>query len=185
MAEKTLILMHTLAALAKALNRSAVYLSGLQSRFELPIFDGAGYSEAYRAFLQTVVHLRTLSITEETLRDIWLIEKKLLVLLHADSTGSPTWFLDSCGLVSNPRQRLLLTNHDMGAYVHDGGVQLGLNFAGTTAELFTGQEMGEDATRVLAEYRKLQARIIAEVKLELPIVQAAAARAQRLWRTAS
>ena len=82
--------MHTFADLAKALNRSMVYLSGLQSRFDIPTFDGAGYSEAYLAFLQTVVHLRTLSIAEETLRDLWHIEKKLLVLLHADSTGSPT-----------------------------------------------------------------------------------------------
>ncbi len=39
--------MHTFADLAKALNRSTVYLSGLQSRFELPTLDGAGYSEAY------------------------------------------------------------------------------------------------------------------------------------------
>jgi hypothetical protein len=51
--------MHTFADLAKTLNRSTVYLSGLQSRFEIPTFDGAGYSEAYLAFLQTVVHLRT------------------------------------------------------------------------------------------------------------------------------
>ncbi|MFZ4594762.1 MAG: hypothetical protein ACOYOF_10930, partial [Verrucomicrobiaceae bacterium] len=62
--------MHTFADLAKALNRSTVYLSGLQSRFELPTFDGVGYSEPYLAFLLTVVHLRTLSITEETLRDL-------------------------------------------------------------------------------------------------------------------
>jgi hypothetical protein len=74
--------MHNFADLAKALNRSTVYLSGLQSRLELPVIDGA----AYLAFLQTVVHLRTLSITEETLRDLWHIEKKLLVLLHADFT---------------------------------------------------------------------------------------------------
>jgi hypothetical protein len=82
--------MHTFADLAKALNRSTIYVSGLQSRFELPTFDGDSYSAAYLALLQTVVHLRTLSITEETLRDLWQIEKKLLVLLHADSTGSPT-----------------------------------------------------------------------------------------------
>ena len=100
--------MHTFADLAKALNRSTVYLSGLQSRFELPTFDGAGYSEPYLAFLQTVVHLRTLSITEETLRDLWHIEKKLLVLLHADSTGSPTWFLDSCGATTSLKRRYLL-----------------------------------------------------------------------------
>ena len=44
--------MHTFADLAKALNRATVYVSGLQSRFELPTFDGAGYSEPYRAFFR-------------------------------------------------------------------------------------------------------------------------------------
>ena len=172
--------MHTFADLAKALNRSTVYLSGLQSRFELPTFDGAGYSEAYLAFLQTVVHLRTLSITEETLRDLWHIEKKLLVLLHADSTGSPTWFLDSCGATTSPKRRLLLTNYELGAEVHGKGVQLGLNFADTAPELFAGQEMGEDALRVLNEYRKLHARISAEVKAEVPHVRAAVAWSKRV-----
>ena len=172
--------MHTFADLAKALNRSTIYLSGLQSRFEIPTFDGAGYSEAYLAFLHTVVHLRTLSITEETLRDLWHIEKKLLVLLHADSTGSPTWFLDSCGATTCPKRRLLLTNYELGAEVHAKGVQLGLNFADTAPELFAGQEMGEDALRVLNDYRKLQARITTDVKEELPQVRAAVAWARRV-----
>ena len=172
--------MHTLADLTKALNRSTVYLSGLQSRFELPTFDGAGYSEAYLAFLQTVVHLRTLSITEETLRDLWHIEKKLLVLLHADSTGSPTWFLDSCGATTSPKRRLLLTNYELGAVVHGKGVQLGLNFADTALELFAGQEMGEDALRVLNDYRKLYARISADVKAELSHVREAISWAKRI-----
>jgi hypothetical protein len=173
--------MHTFADLAKALNRSTVYLSGLQSRFELPTFDGAGYSAAYLAFLQTVVHLRTLSITEETLRDLWHIENKLLVLLHADSTGSPTWFLDSCGATTSPKRRLLLTNYELGAEVHGKGLQLGLNFAGdATPELFAGTEMGEDALRVLAEYRKLHRRILDEVKAELPHVRAAVAWSKRV-----
>ena len=176
-----MIPMHTLADLAKALNRSTVYLVGLQSRFELPVIEGVGYSSAYLAFLQTVVHLRTLSITEETLRDLWHIEKKLLVLLHADSTGSPTWFLDSCGATTSPKRRLLLTNYELGAEVHGKGVQLGLNFAGdTTPELFAGPEMGEDALRVLAEYRKLHRRILDEVKSELPQVRAAMAWAKWL-----
>ena len=172
--------MHTLADLAKALNRSTVYLSGLQSRFELPTFDGSGYSEACLAFLQTVVHLRTLSITEETLRDLWHIEKELLVLLHADSTGSPTWFLDSCGATARPKRRLLLTNYDMGAALHGKGLQLGLNFADITPELFAGQEMGEDALRVLNDYRKIHARITADVKAELPHVRAAVAWSKRV-----
>jgi hypothetical protein len=172
--------MLTFADLAKALNRSTVYLSGLQSRFELPNFDGAGYSEAYLAFLQTVVHLRTLSITEETLRDLWHIEKKLLVLLHADSTGSPTWFLDSCGATTSPKRRLLLANYELGAEVQGQGVQLGLNFADTAPELFAGQEMGEDALRVLKDYRKLHERIRAEVKAELPQIRSAVLWAKRL-----
>lgn len=165
--------MHTFAALAKAMNRSTVYLSGIQSRFELPTFEGAGYSEAYLAFLQTVVHLRTLSITEETLRDLWHIEKKLLTLLHADSTGSPTWFLDSCGATTSPKRRLLLTNYDMGVEVHGKDLQLGLDFTGTDPELFSGDQMGEDALRVLNDYRKLHARIRAGIKAELPHVRAA------------
>jgi hypothetical protein len=172
--------MHTFADLAKALNRSTVYVSGLQSRFELPVIDGAGYSEAYLAFLQTVVRLRTLSITEETLRDLWHIEKKLLELLHADSTGSPTWFLDSCGASASPKRRLLLTNYELGAEVHGKGVQLGLNFADTAPELFAGQEMGEDALRVLNDYRKLYARISAEVNAEMPLVRASVTWAKRL-----
>jgi hypothetical protein len=45
-----------LADIAKALNRPAVVISGLQSRFELPAPDGAGYSDAYLAFLRTVVY---------------------------------------------------------------------------------------------------------------------------------
>jgi hypothetical protein len=65
------------------------------------------------------------------LRDLWHIDKKFLVLLHADSTGSPFLFLDSCGDTTSPKRRLLLTNYELGAEVHGRGVQLGLNFADT------------------------------------------------------
>lgn len=172
--------MHTFADLAKVLNRSTVYVSGLQSRFELPVLEGGGYSDAYQSFLQTVVHLRTLGIAEDRLRELWDIEKKLLQLLHADTTGSPTWFLDSCGATTNPKQRLLLTNHDVGVVVHGTGLQLGLNFADTTAELFAGKEMGEDALRVLQDYRKLYGRICADIKTEIPHLRDAIAWARRL-----
>lgn len=171
--------MHTLAEIAKALNRPVVYLSGLQSRFELPVIEGAGYSDAYRTFLQTVVHLRSLGIAEDKLRELWDIEKKLLQLLHADTTGSPTWFLDSCGMTTHPKRRLLLTNHDLGFEIEGSGLQLGLNFADKTPELFAGKEMGEDALRVLQDYQKLYARIIADIKAELPHVREAVAWARR------
>ena len=165
--------MHTLGNMAKTLNRSAVYLHGVQARFELPAMEGAGYSEAYLAFLRTVVFLRMLNVSEETLRDLWHLEKKLLQLLHVDSTGSPTWFLDSCGRTTHPRRRLLLTNHDMGVALPSRTVQLGLNFAADLPELFAGKEMGEDALRVLGDYLKLQTRIQTDVNVEVPLVRAA------------
>ena len=163
---------HTLADLARALHRSAVYLHGLQARIELPPFDGTGYSTAYLELLRTLVYLRTLSIPEETLRDLWHIEKKLLQLLHADSTGSPTWFLDSCGQSTNPGQRLLLTNHDLGVAVPSRSLQLGLNFTEALPELFAGRDMGEDVLRVLNDYLKLHSRILDAIQSELPLLRA-------------
>lgn len=59
-------------------------------------------------------------------------------------------------------------------------MQLGLNFADTALELFDGKEMGEDALRVLNDYRKLHARISADVKAELPHVRAAVAWSKRV-----
>ncbi len=172
--------MQTLTEIAKALNRLVVYLSGLQLRLDLPVLEGAGYSDAYQAFLQTVVHLRTLGIAEDRVRELWAIEKKLLQLLHADTTGSPTWFLDSCGLTPHAKRRLLLTNHDLGFDIEGTSLQLSLNFTETTPELFAGQEMGEDALRVLKEYRKLHERICTEVKAELPQIRSAVLWAKRL-----
>lgn len=166
--------MHTFSDLAKSLNRPTVYLSGLQKRFELPAYEGPAYSNAYLAFLRTVVALRTFDIPEDTLRDLWQLEKKLLQLLHVDSTGSPTWFLDACGAITRRDRRLLLTNHDVGVALTGGAVQAGLNFAETPAELFAGTEMGEDAIRVLREILKLRTRILTELTTELPHVRAAA-----------
>lgn len=159
---------HTLADLAKALHRPAVVISGLQNRFEVPAAEGAGYTDAYLAFLRTVVFLRALGIAEERLLRLWHLEKKLLQLLHVDSTGSPTWFLDSCGAITRRDHRLLLTNYDIGIAVPAHALQLGLNFAEKTPELFAGKEMGEDALRVLNDIIPLQNSIRADVAAELP-----------------
>ena len=171
--------MKTLGDMAKSLNRSNVYLRGLQSRFELPTFEGARYPDAYLAFLQTVVFLRMLSIPEETLRDQWHTEKRLLQLLHVDSTGSSTWFLDACGQASHRERRLLLTNHDLGMPVPSRELQPGLDFSATLPELFEGAEMGEDVLRVLGDYLKLHTRIRAAVNTELPHIRGATAWAKR------
>ncbi len=164
---------YSLADIAKTLNRPAVFVSALQSRFELPVFDGAAYSEAYLGFLRALIYLRVLGISEERLLRLWQLEKKLLQLLHVDSTGSPTWFLDSCGAITRRDHRLLLTNYDIGIAVPAGALQLGLNFADKLPELFAGKEMGEDALRVLNEIIPLQAGIREDVEAELPHVREA------------
>ena len=165
--------MNTLGDMAKSLNRSALYLHGLQGRFELPVYDGAGYSDAYLALLRTIVFLRMLNVSADSLIDLWHLEKKLLQLLHVDSTGSPTWYLDSCGQMDHVRRRLLLTNHDTGIMLTAKNVQLGLNFGKALPELFTGTDMGEDALRVAREYVKLYTRIQADVNDEICLTRAA------------
>ena len=166
--------------MAKEINRSVVVISGWQARLELPAGKGTCYSNAYLAFLRTVAYLRMLNISEESLLKLWQLEKKLLTLLHVDSIGSPTWFLDSCGLTKHKERRLLLTNHDMGMDLRSQVLQPGLNFTQTSPELFDGREMGEDAFRVLGQYLKLASRIQAEVSAEVPLLRNAARWAGRL-----
>ena len=149
----------TLGEMARALNRSAVYLSGLQRRFELPVYEGAAYTRAYFALLRTLVHLRTLAVPEDVLLDLWRIEKHLLQLLHFDSTGSPTWFLDECGKSGHLERRLLLTHHDLGPEFANHVLQPKLDFDPSAHGLFSHKEAGDDALRVLAAYQQLYAQI--------------------------
>jgi hypothetical protein len=166
--------------MAEALNRPAVVISGLQNRFELTVADGTGYTDAYLSFLRTVVYLRTLGIAEERLLRLWHLERKLLQLLHVDSTGSKTWFLDSCGAITRRDRRLLLSNYDIGIAVPSHAIQLGLNFAAAPPELFAGKDMGEDALHVLNDIIPLQAAIRADVAAELPHLRETAKWAARL-----
>jgi hypothetical protein len=169
---------HSLVDIARELKRPVIYLRGLQTRFELPEF--VGYSDAYLEFLTKLVHLRALSISEETVRNLWHIEKKLLLLLHADTNGSPTWFLDACGATTHPEQRLLLSNFDIGVEIPSKTLQLGLNFSDKLPELFTGRQMGEDGLRLLHDYLQLCTRIRSDIQAELPILRAAIRRGRQL-----
>ena len=169
---------HTLIDIGRELKRPVIYLHGLQTRFELP--ECEGYSDAYLEFVTKLIHLRALSVPEETLRNLWHIEKKLLLLLHADNTGSQTWFLDACGATSHPEQRLLLSNYDIGVEVPSKSLQLGLNFTKQLPELFTGRQMGEDGLRVLHDYLQLYTRIRSDIRAELPLMRAAIRRAKQL-----
>ncbi len=160
--------MHTLSAMAKALNRDPRFLRGLMTRFELPLFPGAGYSDSYLEFLRTLLRLRALNISESSLLDLWRVEKALLRLLHADSTGSPTWFLDACGPTGHANRRLLLSNFDMGLTLDSNVVQLGLNFRQQAPELFSDQEMSADIRAILHRYIKLHKPIISAIRAEIP-----------------
>ena len=176
----------TIATLCARLNRAPIYVRGLQRRFGLPIREGVTYTESYISFLEKIIHLRVLGISEETLLHLWDLERKLMQLLHADSTGSPTWFLDACGSTANPDHRRLLSNFDIGFYLPNQDprtknqepattLQLGLNFAGKkpNPELFTAPEMGEDAILVLRQYQSLHQEILSAIHAEIPIVRAA------------
>ena len=53
-----------LADMAKIMNRSTIYLRGLQTRFELPVRKGAAYTEQNVTSLRVVLHFRTLVIRD-------------------------------------------------------------------------------------------------------------------------
>ena len=165
--------MPTIGELVAALNRSKLEPTSVLKRFEVPPVKGDAVPETYAAFFRTVVYLRSLGISEERLRELWRLERKLLQLLNVDSAGSPTWFLDACGETKHPQRRLLLTNFDLGFALPARAVQLGLNFAEVKPELFGGREMGEDTLRVLRETLKLHRAICADVVAERPVATAA------------
>lgn len=162
----------TLGDMAKELNRSTVYLSGLQRRFELPIFEGTAYTHAYLALLRKIVFLRTLYVAEDALSDLWKIEKHLVQLLHRDATGSPTWFLDEGLQTGHLERRLLLTHHDLGPEFEHQMLQPHLDFSKQRA-LFSHKETGDDVIHVLERYLDLCAKIRAEAEAEAPLLRAA------------
>ena len=175
--------MHTLARMASTLNRSQVEISGLQRRFELPLFPGDGYSDAYLAFLRTLVRLRTLQVPEDILVEMWTLEKKLLRILHVDSGGSPTWFLDACGRPGSSRRKLLLSQRELGASFEVEAVQSGLDLTPENSpELFPGEAMGEDALRLLRDYRRLHASVRKTVRASLAPVEATVAWGKRKFQ---
>jgi hypothetical protein len=143
--------MRSVKNLAERLGRLIVWVRGVQKRFGLPVLES--YSEGYESFLRKIVHLRVLGVSEETLREFWAIERKLIEVLHLDPQSSPTWMVDACSYPSDPDRRLLLSNIDLGFILPATELQIGLNFAIFSPELFAGKDMGEDSLKVLQDYR--------------------------------
>lgn len=59
--------MTSIKELATRLGRPAIWISGIQKRFGLPVLES--YSEGFEAFLRKVIHLRVLGVSEEALRE--------------------------------------------------------------------------------------------------------------------
>ena len=157
--------------MAEGLGRAVVWVAGVQKRFGLPVLES--YPEGYEAFLRKIVHLRVLGVSDETLREFWAVERKLIEILHLDPQSSPTWMVDSCAFGADPDRRLLLSNIDLGFPLPATDLQIGLNFTASAPELFAGKEMGEDALRLISDYRTRLSVIRSTVASELPLLKGA------------
>jgi hypothetical protein len=163
--------MKSMKMMAERLGRPVLWISGVQKRFGLPVLES--YPEGYEAFLRKILHLRVLGVSEESLRELGAVERKLIEVLHLDPKDSPTWMVDACAYPSDPERRLLLSNIDLGFPLPATDLQIGLNFATSAPELFAGKEMGEDALRLISDYRTRIAAIRSAVASESHILRSA------------
>jgi hypothetical protein len=163
--------MKSMKLMAERLGRPVVWVAGVQKRFGLPVLES--YPEGYESFLRKILHLRVLGVSEETLREFWAVERKLIEMLHLDPQSSPTWMVDACAFSSDPNRRLLLSNIDLGFPLPATELQIGLNFMASSPELFAGRDMGEDALRLISDYRTRLTVIRSAVASDLPCLKGA------------
>jgi hypothetical protein len=81
--------------------------------------------------------------------------------------------VDACAFQTDPDRRLLLSNIDLGFPLPATDLQIGLNFAASSQELFAGRDMGEDALRLISDYRTRLASIRSCVDSESKILPSA------------
>jgi hypothetical protein len=167
----------TFSQLCRKMGRSPHYIRNLQTKLGLHIpKDSEGYSLSYRVFLETIIILRAFSVPLEDIIELFEAEKRILKFLRVDTLSlSPTWYLDQCGRNGEGINRLLLTNQDLGGSITDGGVQFHLDFRGAHGELFSGAEMGQDASRVMAAYETRLDKVRGRVKTEEVVLRRALA----------
>jgi hypothetical protein len=156
--------------LSQALGRPALWISRMRKRFGLPVLED--YPECYVAFLRKVRDLRNLGVSEEKLGDLWDLERKLIAILHLDLGGGELSLIEGSSAEVDPDRRLLLSNADLGVPLMARDVQAGLDFsAGRPKELFDGKAMGEDALRLLGEYRFLLQEVRVTVLMEKRVLK--------------
>lgn len=163
---------YTFSELCRATGKSAFYVKNIQRAMNLHVPGQDEYSEAYLKFMEKIVALRTLSVPQETVSELFELEKKVLCLLHFDSlTDSPTWYLDACCGEGRKTNMLMLSEVDLDFSIESGAVQHNLNFNNSHPELFKGVEMGEDVRRVLHLYNNLRSEVVDRVEKEKPVLR--------------
>ena len=168
--------------LCQSLGKAHMYVRNLQTGLDMYIpGNSERYSDAYLQFMLKIVALRTLNISLEDIRDLFIKEKRILEMLHVDSSSdSPTWYLDSCQNGDRSESNLFLTGYDVGAPLHSGKVQVHLNFSHSGKELFSGQAMGEDVNAFCKVYSRQLERLKRRMQEERLVVRRALAWADRV-----
>ncbi len=157
------------SALSESLGRPALWISRMRKRFGLPVLEE--YPECYVAFFRKIRDLRNLGVSEEKLGDLWDLERKLIAILHLDLGGGELSLIEGCTAEADPDRRLLLSNAELGVPLMARDVQAGLDFQSRPQELFEGKEMGEDALRMLGEYRILLLEVREMVGREVDVLK--------------
>lgn len=129
------------------------------------------YPEYYVAFMRKVRDLRNLGVSEENLVQLWDVERKLIAILNLDLGGGELSLIEGCTAEADPKHRLLLSNADLGVPLVAQEVQAGLDFQQRPRELFEGRDMGEDALRLLGEYRLLLQEVMGNMTSERNVLK--------------
>ena len=129
------------------------------------------YPECYETFLRKIRDLRNLGVSEEKLVSLWNLERKLIDILHLDLGDGNLSHIQGCSVEADPERRLLLSNADLGVPLMSRDLQTGLDFQSRPQELFEGKEMGDDALRLLREYRELLDETLKTVSRESKVLK--------------
>jgi hypothetical protein len=172
----------SLAEIAAELGRDRIHLLGWIKRFELPSAIEGAYPAVYQSFFRLVVFLRLAQVPEEKIVELWTLERKLIHLLNADTTSSPTWMIDGHAVAGHDSRRLFLSRFDLGTDLESASLQPGLDFSPAPTELFGGRDMGEDAVRLLGIYRAELKPVLATVASQSVLLGEAARWASRLGK---
>lgn len=164
---------YTFNELCTVVGKPGPYVLRLLNQLDLgPVRKNVAYPEGMIFFMEKVVALRAFGVAVERIRDLLALEKKVQILLHADSLASgPYWYFASCAGHEHGPTRLLLTGHDLGFPASGPVVQANLDFREREQELFRGHEMGENIHDVLARYLEHVGRIREQVKAEAPVLR--------------